>query len=278
MSWVEKGWHLKEYESFQKVILAANICWLSQNLSCSLPVDHGYPLCVPTRLIEMSAPPGKDDTWVTRLVPSPPIYSPTMYTLEISKSFHLEITIFDCFSSSKSLKKVDIDPLPYFWYLFTHLLSVCTWKCDLPTYHRFQSKTYKSNALQWCPESFAILFFRGQPSPLPLFLNFNPIVFLVAEHFVEMSIFTVYISITQFFQQILHSHIFFKRKKGQVCNYSLHQICWIKTKTQFLDEEVIFWQINGKKNLRFWMGWHSNGTGGDARTANKPNTKLILMQ
>ena len=28
------------------------------------------------------------------MVPSPPIYSPTMYTLEISKSFHLEITIF----------------------------------------------------------------------------------------------------------------------------------------------------------------------------------------
>ena len=48
------------------------------------------------------------------MVPSPPIYSPTMYTLEISKSFHLEITIFDCFSSSKSLKKVDIDPSPIF--------------------------------------------------------------------------------------------------------------------------------------------------------------------
>ena len=56
------------------------------------------PLCEPTRLIETSAPPGKDDTWVTRLVPphitqqyhaSPcnatplPAYHPTMYTLEI---------------------------------------------------------------------------------------------------------------------------------------------------------------------------------------------------
>ena len=100
---------------------------------------------------------------------------------------------------------------------------------------------------------FCHFILQRTAKPSPLFLNFNPIAFLVAEHFVEMSIFTVYISITQFFQQILHSHIFFERKKGQACNYSLHQICWIKTKTQFLDEEVIFWQINGKKNLD--SGW-----------------------
>ena len=118
---------------------------------------------------------------------------------------------------------------------------------------------------------FCHFILQRTAKPSPLFLNFNPIAFLVAEHFVEMSIFTVYISITQFFQQILHSHTFFERKKGQVCNYSLHQICWIKTKTQFLDEEVIFWQIHGKKKLRFWMGWLSNGTVGDARAANKPN-------
>ena len=130
---LKKGWHWKEQKRFEKVVLAANICWLSQNLSCSLPIDRRYPLCVPTRLIEMSAPPGKDDTWVTRLVPSPPIYSPTMYTLEISKSFHLEITIFECFSSSKSLKNSRYWPPPLF------LVLVCSSPLSLhlkvwPTY------------------------------------------------------------------------------------------------------------------------------------------------